>query len=108
VAKGETVVVRTDLVIAEIDTLGATLKRIELLKHKDTKDAAQNLVLLGPEHQYEAQSGLTGDGGPNHRTLWSVQPGNTTPQPAGEEVEARRARTAWRRPRFTASSATVM
>src|SRR6185369_16439374 len=75
--KGETIVVRTDLVVAEIDTLGATLKRVELLKHKDTKDSAQNLVLLGPEHQYEAQSGLTGEGGPNHRTLWSLQPGNT-------------------------------
>jgi YidC/Oxa1 family membrane protein insertase len=35
-------------------------------------------VLLGPEHHYEAQTGLTGDGGPNHRTLWSVEPGNTT------------------------------
>src|SRR5262245_16322772 len=77
-AKGETVVVRTDLVVAEIDTLGATLKRIELLKHKDAKDAAQNLVLLGSEHQYEAQSGVTGEGGPNHRTLWKLEPGETT------------------------------
>src|SRR5687768_11536206 len=32
-AKGETVRVRTDLVVAEIDTLGATLKRLELLRH---------------------------------------------------------------------------
>ena len=76
--KGETVTVRTDLVIADIDTLGATLKRVELLKHKDAKDVSLNLVLLGPEHQYEAQSGLTGDGGPNHRTLWKFQPGETT------------------------------
>src|SRR5271154_6535430 len=34
-AKGETIVVRTDLVVAEIDTLGATLKQVELLKHKE-------------------------------------------------------------------------
>ena len=60
--KGETIVVRTDLVIAELDTLGATLKRLELLKHKDAKDITQNLVLLGPEHQYEAESGVTGEG----------------------------------------------
>jgi YidC/Oxa1 family membrane protein insertase len=77
-AKGETVTVRTDLVAADIDTLGATLKRVELLKHKDAKDATQNLVLLGPEHHYEAQSGLTGEGGPNHRTLWKREPGETT------------------------------
>jgi len=89
VAKGETIVVRTDLVVAEIDTLGATLKRVELLKHKDSKDSAQNLVLLGPEHQYEAQSGLTGEGGPNHRTLWSVQPGNTTLAAGEQALEVR-------------------
>ena len=84
-AKGETIVARTDLVVAEIDTLGATLKRIELLKHKDAKDSSKNLVLLGPEHQYEAQSGFTGEGGPNHRTLWTLQPSNTT-LAAGEET----------------------
>jgi len=69
-AKGEVITVRTDLVVAEIDTLGASLKKLELLKHKDTDDITKNLVLLGPEHHYEAQSGLVGDG-PNHRSLWS-------------------------------------
>ena len=88
-AKGETIVVRTDLVVAEIDTLGGTLKRVELLKHKETKDSAKNLALLGPEHQYEAQSGITGDAGPNHRTLWSFQPGNTTLGAGEENLEVR-------------------
>ncbi|MBC7945701.1 MAG: membrane protein insertase YidC, partial [Burkholderiales bacterium] len=74
-AKGETVVVRTDLVVAEIDTLGATLKQVELLKHKEAKDSAKNLLLLGAEHRYQAQSGLTGDSGPNHRTIWKAEPG---------------------------------
>src|SRR5262245_37420593 len=40
-AKGETIEVRTDLLVAEIDTLGGTLKRVELLKHKDSKDATK-------------------------------------------------------------------
>ena len=88
-AKGERIAVRTDLVFVEIDTLGATLKRVELLKHKDAKDATQNLVLLGPEHQYEAQSGLTGEGGPNHRTLWSVQPGERTLAAGEQSLEVR-------------------
>ena len=87
--KGETVVVRTDLVVAESDTLGATRKRVELLKHKEAKDSTKNLALLGLEHHYEAQSGLTGEGGPNHRTLWAVQPGNTTLKDAEEAVEVR-------------------
>ncbi len=88
-AKGETIVVRTDLMLAEIDTLGATLKRIELLKHKEAKDSAKNLVLLGPEHNYEAQSGITGEGGPNHRTLWRAQPGSTTLAAGQDALEVR-------------------
>jgi YidC/Oxa1 family membrane protein insertase len=88
-AKGETIVVRTDLVVAEIDTLGGTLKRIDLLKHKEANDSTKNLELLGPEHHYEAQSGLTGEGGPNHRTLWSVQPGNTTLATGEDALEVR-------------------
>jgi YidC/Oxa1 family membrane protein insertase len=88
-AKGETIVVRTDLMLAEIDALGATLKRIELLKHKEAKDSSKNLVLLGSEHSYEAQSGLTGEGGPNHRTLWGVQPGDRILKDGQDAVEVR-------------------
>lgn len=77
-AKGETIRVRTDLLAVDIDTIGATIARVELLKHKQSGDMSKNLVLLGPEHQYTAQSGLTGEGGPNHRTSWLVQPGETT------------------------------
>src|SRR2546422_5399260 len=35
-AKGETVRITTDLLIAEVETLGGTLKRVELLQHKDS------------------------------------------------------------------------
>jgi YidC/Oxa1 family membrane protein insertase len=74
-AKGEVLRIQTDLLIAEIDTLGGTLSRVELLKHKHADDPHRSLVLLGPEQHYFAQSGLTGEGGPNHRTLWKAQPG---------------------------------
>jgi len=87
--KGESVVVRTDLMVAEISTLGASLTRVEFLRHKEAKNSAKNLVLLGPEHRYEAQSGLTGEGGPNHRTLWSLQPGSTTLADGENAVEVR-------------------
>jgi YidC/Oxa1 family membrane protein insertase len=87
-AKGEKIIVRTDLVIAEIDTLGASLNRLELLKHKEAKDSAKNLELLGPEHRYEAQSGLTGDG-PNHRTLWSAKAGEYVLAPGQETLDIR-------------------
>ena len=89
VAKSETIVVRTDLIVAEIDTLGATLKRVELLRHKEANDSTRNLVLLGAEHSYEAQSGVTGEGGPNHRTLWSLQAGNTVLKDGQDALEVR-------------------
>jgi YidC/Oxa1 family membrane protein insertase len=87
--KGEIVRVTTDLLIAEIDTLGATLKRVELTRHKDSKDPARDFVLLGPEHLYEAQSGITGDAGPNHRTAWRVQPGERALSPGIDSVAVR-------------------
>ncbi len=88
-AKGEIIRVRTDLFLAEIDTLGGTLKRLELLKHKDSADPGRNFALLGPEHQYEAQSGLTGEGGPNHRTVWSAPAGEHTLQSGRDSIELR-------------------
>jgi YidC/Oxa1 family membrane protein insertase len=84
-AKGEIVRVRTDLMIAEIDTLGATLKRVELLKHKDTADPSRNFVLFGAERSYEAQSGITREGGPNHLTSWSAKAGEVA-LPDGQET----------------------
>jgi len=87
--KGETVRVSTDLLVADIDTLGGTLKRVELLRHKDSKDVSRPFVLLGAEHHYEAQSGLAGDAGPNHRTLWRVQPGERELVPGRDSVEVR-------------------
>lgn len=88
-AKGEIVRVSTDLIVAEIDTLGGTLKRIELLRHKDSNDLSKSLALLGPEHQYEAQSGLAGEGGPNHRTLWRALPGERALGSGKDAVELR-------------------
>jgi YidC/Oxa1 family membrane protein insertase len=88
-AQGETIRVRTDLLLAEVDTLGGTLKRVELLRHKDSKDESRPFVLLGPEHRYEAQSGLAGEGGPNHRTLWRALPGERELAPGRDVVELR-------------------
>ncbi|HEV3010915.1 MAG TPA: membrane protein insertase YidC [Burkholderiales bacterium] len=88
-AKGEAMRVSTDLIVAEVDTLGATLKRVELLRHKDSKDLTKHLVLLGPEHHYEAQSGLAGEGGPNHRTLWRALPGERSLAPGKDQIELR-------------------
>lgn len=71
---GGRVKVQTDLIYAEIDTLGGDLRRVELLKHHDTQDKSKNFVLLedDPKHLYIAQSGLIGNGLPTHKTPFSV------------------------------------
>jgi YidC/Oxa1 family membrane protein insertase len=71
---GERVRVQTDLIYAEIDTLGGDLRRLELLKHHDTQDKSKNFVLLedDPNHLYIAQSGLIGNDLPTHKTPFSA------------------------------------
>src|SRR5688500_2518373 len=88
-AKGETVRVQTDLVRAEIDTLGGTLKRLELLRHKDSADPTRSFVLFGPDHRYEAQSGITGEGGPNHLTPWTASGTDFALEAGKDAVEVR-------------------
>ena len=87
--KGESIVITTDLVIAEIDTLGGTLKRVELLRHKDSTDPDKNFILISPAHQYEAQSGLTGEGGANHRSLWRAEPAPRTLAASADSLQLR-------------------
>ncbi|MDQ3197006.1 MAG: membrane protein insertase YidC [Burkholderiales bacterium] len=74
---GKIVTARTDYLIAEIDTLGGTLRRLELLRHRSTDDQKQNFVLLQsrPDHLYLAQSGLIGVGLPNHQSEYTVVEG---------------------------------
>jgi YidC/Oxa1 family membrane protein insertase len=68
------VLARTELVAAEIDLQGGVLKRLELLKHRDTLDKTRNFVLFEQTGQrtYLAQSGLIGPGLPNHTTRYSA------------------------------------
>ncbi|MGH8630727.1 MAG: membrane protein insertase YidC, partial [Burkholderiales bacterium] len=68
------IVARTELVVAEIDPQGGVLRRLELLKHRDTLDKSRNFVLFEQSTQrtYLAQSGLIGAGLPNHTTRYST------------------------------------
>src|SRR5689334_21345289 len=46
VVRGERVRVATDMFVAEIDTNGGDLRRVELTKYRDTFDRQKNFVLL--------------------------------------------------------------
>lgn len=74
VAAGETITLRNDVLELHISTVGGDVRRAVLLKHGDTLDRKKPFVLLetGGDHTYLAQSGLTGKGLPNHKTVFTA------------------------------------
>ena len=64
--------IKTDLFNAEISSQGGDLIRLELTQHRATGDMSRDFLLFdnGEQHIYEAQSGLIGEGLPNHKTLF--------------------------------------
>lgn len=73
-ASREVVTITTDLFKAEIAAQGGDLMRLEFLKHKGHEQDS-NFVLFDKKHHYAAQSGLIGNGLPNHKTLFKVAAG---------------------------------
>ena len=88
---GQKISVKTDYLLAEMDTAGGDLRRLELLKHRDTLDKKKNFVLLQnePEHIYVAQSGLIGHDLPTHKTQFSAESTNYELKPGTERLEVR-------------------
>jgi YidC/Oxa1 family membrane protein insertase len=80
-AKAETVTITTDVMKVDIDTVGGTIKRLELLQHRDRNDKTKNQVLfdVNAKGAFIAQTGLIGNVGgvamPNHNTVFSAKPG---------------------------------
>ena len=76
-ARGERIRVTTDVLVAEIDTDGGDLRRLELTKYRDTFDQKLSFVLLHKENEqnlYITQSGLAQRGLklPDHNTLFKA------------------------------------
>jgi len=72
----KTVHVKTDTIEAEISTIGGDISRLALLKHPDGTDKSKSLVLFergADTHNYVAQSGLLGDGLPNHNSAFVAE-----------------------------------
>jgi len=69
--------ITTDLFIADIDTVGGVLNRLELLKHKDKVKPENNMVLFDSSETrtYLAQTGLIGGTFPNHKSIFVAKPG---------------------------------
>ncbi len=88
---GQLITVQTDLYRAEIDTVGGVIAQVALLAHHDPGDEAKPYLALlrTPERLLVAQSGLLGEGMPNHRTVYEVLPGPRELAPGATALELR-------------------
>jgi YidC/Oxa1 family membrane protein insertase len=71
---GQKITVKTDSLIAEINTVGGDLRRLKFLHQFDAKDRNKPFVLLQDKevHTYIAQTGLLGSNLPTHNTLFTA------------------------------------
>src|SRR5437773_4261293 len=88
-AAGEKIAIKTDRYVAEVDTLGGVIDQIALTQHRDTAHADKPYVLLQKNGNQTllAQSGLIGEGMPNHHTLWQALPGPRELGPGMDNLE---------------------
>ena len=70
--KAQIVHIKTDLFVADVSTQGGDIVGLELSKYKSTEDKEKPFALFEAKHHYAAQSGLIGEGLPNHKTAFSV------------------------------------
>ncbi|MBA0014742.1 MAG: membrane protein insertase YidC [Nitrosospira sp.] len=88
---GEAIVVKTNIIIAEIDTAGGDLRRVELLFHPERGDKNKPYALIDnrPGRINVAQSGLIGEGLPSHKTRYTSATTNYNLGPNQSEVKVR-------------------
>lgn len=72
---GAKIQIHTDLIQAEIDTVGGDIRSLELIKHHDPEDKVKPFVLYqdNGSRVYIAQSGLIGNGLPSHKAIYTTQ-----------------------------------
>jgi YidC/Oxa1 family membrane protein insertase len=85
------IAITTDLYRAEVDTAGGAITQVTLLQHRDPHDETKPYVLLqkSAERTLVAQSGLLGDGMPNHRTVYDEVPGPRELAAGADRLELR-------------------
>jgi YidC/Oxa1 family membrane protein insertase len=86
-----TATIRTDLYVADISAQGGDITRLELVRHPDTEDKSKHFRLFdnGVKHVYLAQTGLIGEGLPNHKTEWKLAAGEQVLKDGEQQIEVR-------------------
>lgn len=67
-------VIKTDVLEAVVSAKGGDIISLKLLDHKASGGSDEPFTLFddGKKHDYAAQSGLTGEGMPNHNTIYAL------------------------------------
>ena len=86
---GEIVRIKTDLFVVDVAALGGDIVGLELNKYKAIDDTDKPFSLFEAKHQYVAQSGLIGDGLPNHKTVYSISGGSRELAPDAKNLQLR-------------------
>ena len=89
---GESILIETDLFIAEISTIGGDIIGLQLKGHYSQVDATKPFMLFSSDHQYRAQTGLTAATEialPNHNTLYTALPGKRFLEDSDKELQLR-------------------
>ncbi|MCX7149128.1 MAG: membrane protein insertase YidC [Rhodocyclales bacterium] len=83
--------IRTDLYVADISSQGGDITRLELAGYPDTENKSKNFILFdrGEKHIYLAQSGLIGEGLPNHKTEWKLGANEQVLKDGEQQLEVR-------------------
>ena len=86
---GESVTVRTDLLEVELSTVGGDIRRVTFQKVFSATDRSQPLTLMeaNSKHYFVTQSGLLGDGLPNHKALYRAEARTYALQPGKDTVD---------------------
>lgn len=88
-ATAELAKIKTDLFEATFSTQGGDLVGLELLKYRAVEKKDHNFMLLEATHQYAAQSGLIGEGLPNHKSTFRLVKGPTELVEGAQELKVR-------------------
>jgi YidC/Oxa1 family membrane protein insertase len=91
VANGEPVIVKTDLFEVEINTAGGDIRRVTMQKVFSARSEKDPLTLLeaNSKHYFITQTGLLGEGLPNHKTMYQAEGRAFTLGSGAETLEVR-------------------
>lgn len=89
---GKIITVTTDTLSVEINTFGGDVQKLALIKHPDSQDKLKPFVLFDKgvgTHNYSEQSGLIGEGLPNHNTVYQAEKDNYSLTEGSDTIEVK-------------------